>query len=173
MKRCVIAFSLITLFTISACGQKNGSLEKGSLRGLPGVNVYISGLNSDIEQEGLTKEQIQTDVEVRLRKAGIRVLSFEETRKSTSKPILMIQILTLRSKALSELLGASVYSYSISIELNQTANLKRFPDNEFLVITWSDNAVGMTTAKSLRTIRDGVGDYVDKFINDFLTVNPK
>ena len=173
MRRIVIAFSIITLLTASAYGQKNGELEKATLRGLPGVNVFVNGLGTDIEQEGLTKEQIQTDVELRLRKAGIRVLTVEEVRNTEIKPVLMISVLTFRSKALSDFLGGSVYSYSINIELNQTASLKRAADQQYLVITWSDNAVGMTTSKALRTIRDGVGDYVDKFINDYLAANHK
>ncbi|MER3447850.1 MAG: hypothetical protein C4291_13930 [Candidatus Dadabacteria bacterium] len=49
-----------------------------SLRGLHGVRVLLTDLNSDAKQEGLIKSELQTDVELRLRKAGIRVLTGED-----------------------------------------------------------------------------------------------
>src|SRR5437879_13447851 len=48
---------------------------RATLRGLEGVWVVVEGLGPDVEQAGLTKQQLQTDVELWLRKAGIPVLT--------------------------------------------------------------------------------------------------
>src|ERR1051325_9720100 len=45
------------------------------LRGLQGVYVEIESLDPDAEKDGLTKDRLQTDVELRLRQADIQVLT--------------------------------------------------------------------------------------------------
>ncbi|MEK6279495.1 MAG: hypothetical protein AABN95_04000 [Acidobacteriota bacterium] len=135
--------------------------------------VVTEGLSAEIQKDGLTEEQLQTDVEVRLRRAGIRVLTLDEVKDSSIKPALVITVTALKSDALSKLLEGNIYCYSISLELKQAASLPRMPSNIFLVTTWNDAAIGFATVKSVRAIREGLGDYVDKFANDFLTVNPK
>src|SRR6266568_935609 len=83
-------------------------------------------------------------------------------------------LLASQSEPLTKLLGEHVYSFSIQVDFKQTATLYRSTENKvFLVTTWSDSAVGMTSKRNIRTIREGIGDYVDKFINDYLAANPK
>jgi hypothetical protein len=52
--------------------------EHKALRGLKGVHVLVEKLDPDAERLGLTTAQIQADVELRLRKGGVRVLTEEE-----------------------------------------------------------------------------------------------
>jgi hypothetical protein len=169
-------FSILVLLlgvSLSVFGQRNGPLERKSLRGLPGVYVNVGSLAPDIEAEGLTKERLQTDIEIRLRKAGIRVFSLEEARALPSTPTLNVEVPSQQLAALTKALGGTLFSISVLVELHQAASLERFPNTKFLVITWSDRAVGFATGKNIRALRDQVGDYIDKFINDFLSVNPK
>ena len=49
-----------------------------TLRGLKGFSVIIEELRDDITQAGLTHSILKTDVELKLRKAGIRVLPEDE-----------------------------------------------------------------------------------------------
>jgi hypothetical protein len=173
MKKMVVGLAFFALTVTSALGQSEKVRMRETLRGLPGVHVVIEELGADIKKDGLTEEQLQTDVEVRLRRAGIRVLTLDEVKNSSIKPALVITITALKSDVLSKLLEGNIYCFSVSIELKQVASLARMPSNVFLVTTWNDGAVGFATAKNVRTIRDGLGDYVDKFANEFLTVNPK
>lgn len=173
MKKLLLALTFSFLSTMTVLGQSDDVRERATLRGLPGVFVFIDTVKGDLEKDGLTEQQLQTDVEVRLRKAGIRVLTVEEVRESESKPALVVSVIALKSDPLSKLLESNSYSFLISIELKQAASLQRMPANKFSVTTWSDKALGYTTAKNIRVIRDGLGDYVDRFINAYLTVNPK
>src|SRR5438132_6072831 len=47
--------------------------SRETLRGVQGVYGVIEDMKPDIERAGLTTQQLQTDVEVQLRKVGIRV----------------------------------------------------------------------------------------------------
>jgi hypothetical protein len=173
MKKMIVALGFFALCATTVLGQSEEVRKRETLRGLPGVYVVIEALGADIKKDGLTQEQLQTDVEVRLRRAGIRVLTLDEVKESSIKPSLLVEVTALKSDALSKLLEGNVYCFSISIELKQVATLGRMPSNVFLVTTWNDRAIGFATVKNVRTIRDGLGDYIDKFVNDFLTVNPK
>jgi hypothetical protein len=150
--------------------------KRESLKGLSGVYVFLN-LTEDspsLEKDGLTETQIRTDVEIRLRKAGIRVITIEEAKELPRRPVFSITILASKSEALTKVLGESIYAFTILIEFKQAATLYHSTDDKvFLVTTWSDSAVGMTTKRNVRTIREGIGDYVDKFINDYLAANPK
>jgi hypothetical protein len=53
-----------------------------SLRGLHGVYVLVEDLRPEVEQAGLTVAMIRTDAELKLRLAGIRVLTQGGTRAS-------------------------------------------------------------------------------------------
>ena len=173
MKTFFVALTLSILSATTAFAQSEEIRQRETLRGLPGVFVLLEGLGADIKRDGLTEEQLRTDVEIRLRRAGIRVLTEREAKESPMKPLLLITVKSLKSDPLSKLLEANIYSFGFFIELRQAASLARMPPNEFLVTTWNDGAIGFATAKNLRVIRDGLGDYVDKFANAFLTVNPK
>ena len=48
--------------------------EDETLRGLKAVNVTVEDLGSEAEQGGLDRRMIKTDVELRLRKAGITIM---------------------------------------------------------------------------------------------------
>ena len=83
MKRMLFVMVLVAVATGYSRAQSNDPLERETLKGLSGVNVFVN-LTEDrpsLESDGLTKSQIQTDIEIRLRKAGIRVLTLEETKE--------------------------------------------------------------------------------------------
>lgn len=176
MKKALLAVGCILLIPLCVYGQSNDPLERESLRGLSGIHVYIniSEGSPNLDRDGLTKSQIQTDIEIRLRKAGIKVLSLEELKQLPRRPTLVIQILASKNDALSKALEENIYSFSIQVDCKQTATLFDSTNNKvYLVTTWSYSGVGMAPKRHLRTIREGVGDYVDRFINDFLAANPK
>src|SRR4030042_2259715 len=52
-----------------------------ALRGIKGLLVVVEKINPEIEKDGLTENQNQTDVELKLRMAGLNVLTSEERKK--------------------------------------------------------------------------------------------
>jgi hypothetical protein len=132
-----------------------------TLRGINALNVVVEGLNPDAIRDGLAADQLKTDVELHLRKAGITV-------SESALPYLYVQVTLVRGTA-----NQSQYAYSCRISLEQPVTVKA---NEILVLasTWSRGTVGMVGSQRMsRVVRDEVADEVDEFANDFLSVNPK
>ncbi len=141
--------------------------EVKSLRGLRGVSVIIENLGSAEEKIGLTRSQLQTDVEVELRKAGIPVLTDDKRRNTPGKPYLYVNLNTYVS-------DIKLYAVNLDIALMQMVDLRRDGSIGLFATTWSTSFVGSVGKSYFRQdIRERVRDYVNAFINDYLTVNPK
>ena len=172
---CCLAL-LLTLFSTNICAQAQDTsdqAERISLRGLPGVYLYVSDLDADIEGSGLSRDQLQTDVEAKLRKAGIRVLTQEERRQTPSMPALLVVLNSQKVKQAPAAGGDDLYSYSCSIELRQMVSLKGRPSISTLATTWSTGGIGFTEASNIRRVRDAISYDIDEFIRAYRAVNPK
>ena len=136
--------------------------DRETLKNLKGVHVHVQDLNQDIEQAGLSKNQIRTDVELKLRLAGIKVLTLLEHYEGKGAPYLHIYLDSHKTEK-----GGFVYSLSFGII--QEVRLVR--NNTITdAITWSISGVGYN---NIEGIRAHIKDRADKFINDYLSVNPK
>ncbi len=137
-----------------------------NLVGLKGVYV-MAALESpkpkEIELLGLTEDQIQKDVELRLRKSGIKVLTDKEWATTLGTPSLMV--------SLSAFTYLSLCVYSIQVSLFEAVTLARGGQTSASV--WEADYIGMVGTKNIRTVRDNIGDKIDEFINDYLAANPK
>jgi hypothetical protein len=141
------------------------SRETASLRKLAGVRLVIENLDQDTKTI-LSERQIQTDIELRLRRNGIRLLSEEEWLKSPGSPYLYLNLDVL----LNERTG--VFSYSYRLELNQTVLLERDSQFRMLSTTWQKTNMGYAgSTVAASAIREAIGDTVDRFCNDFLAAN--
>jgi hypothetical protein len=139
-----------------------------TLTGLKGVWVFV-GVNSGAEGAGVTKDQLRTDVELRLRRNGIKVLTMDEARGTPGAPFFYMQV-DIRK------ISRNLYCYYIDVQLSQIAILHR--DAILPIINW-DSTTRVTTygssffgvANSIKEIRERVEDGVNIFSNDFLSVN--
>ena len=137
--------------------------------GLTGVYVLVEHVADEAQRDGLDTLQVRTDVEVKLRQAGIRVLSKEEWLSTAGLPYLYVDISTTKNP-----LG--VYAFSVRVELNQSVTLVRPASQQRLLLaaTWSTpGAIGTVGSKKLTALRDEVRDLTDQFINAYLAANPK
>jgi len=159
----VLALLLVVLVksSVSASGDKN------TLKGLKGVNVLIEDMTNDAIKAGLTVKQIQTDVEVKLRIAGIRVLTKEESIKTLGRPYLYVN-LNIRKTS-----NTSLYHANLEIQLIQNVLLERDQSMSCSAATWSISGVASGGKDKIQTVRDFIKDNMDEFINDYLAVNPK
>ena len=138
--------------------------EIESLRGLKGFYVQALELSANLEGVGLTREQIQTDVELKLRLAGIKVVSKEEMFKIPGFPSLYIIVAAA---------GTETFGLAVRLELKQVATLNRNSKIEVYPVTWSKWIIGIGSKNHVTSIRDQVKNLTDSFINNYLSVNPK
>jgi len=134
--------------------------SRQSLKGIKSIAVVIGPLDSDELTEGLTVDQLQTDVELRLRKAGVSVV--------TSGPTVVLLVDTNFLKNAN----TGLYAYYCEVKVLQ---LVTAPNATSLVApTWSKSILIMVGSANLSSsVRGRVGDLVDKFLNAYLSVNPK
>ena len=66
--------------------------KRDTLRGLREVSVLVEYLPDDVEREGLSREHLKRDIEVRLQQAGLRVLTISEIAKSPGAPYLYVAV---------------------------------------------------------------------------------
>jgi hypothetical protein len=143
-----------------------------SLKGLKGVEVLIEELSPDLENFNLTMIQIQTEVEAKLRTAGIEILSKEENERvqPLSKPYLYIKISSHKPAARRELIA-----FNVGIGLNQQVVRRSHYSGKqcFYSPTWYTSNVGTAGRKNITDIIDVVKEVTEKFISAYLNANPK
>lgn len=146
--------------------------DRNSLKDLPGVRVVVERFRSAAEQAGYDIRIFQTDVELKLRMAGIKVFESKDSRP----PWLYLNVNTLHR----EIDGQR--AYSCELELFQVAYLRSqlrsdpesASENALAASTvWASTwASGLLGFGSVANARDAVKNLVDEFINDWLAVNP-
>ena len=142
--------------------------KRDTLRGLREISVLVEYLPDDVEREGLSREQLNSSIEGRLRQAGLRVLTISEIAKSPGAPYLYVAVYPITGPSVN------LNAYAIGLTLKQLVQLSRNPTTEFFATTWEGPAPpGSLTAPRVLDIRSSIADAVERFIIDYLAVNPK
>ena len=163
----VLLLSLMVMMPPLASADSSDAYAHPTLHGLQGVGVVVERLDPDAERDGLTQEQIWTEVGLRLRTAGIRVLTREEWLKTPGLPYLYVRVATRKTPH-------DFYAIAIHVELWQAVLLVRDPTSATIAPTWKTKGmIGSVGADRIRTIREAVGGDVDEFIKDYLAMNPR
>lgn len=155
----IAALVLVKLGSFASASRND--LSRSTLRGLNGIGLEIRGVSSEIEKDGLTKDQIQSDVELKLRIAGIKVLSQKEWREEEGRPYLYVS-LTIKK------LGDEFYVCSLALSLCQHVILWRNSSTHALFPTWS---TGELCCGPLGFIRNRIKTLMNVFLHDYLAVN--
>lgn len=136
-----------------------------TLRALPGVYFVVEELGADVETDGLTTLQIQQDVELKLRRAGIRVISEPEWAGMPGKPFLYVRVSTVKD--------GSRYAFHLQVELFQRVRLERYQEiAPVQVPTWgAQEEIGVIDAGRVQDLRTYLADQLDQFIQAYLVVN--
>jgi hypothetical protein len=147
----------------ASAGAADSQIERASLTGLTTISVVVEALAPVAEKNGLTTAALQTDVERRLRQAGINVTPDADA-------YLYVHITVADP-------GPSLpLPYSVDVSLMQEVTLPRGLKTRtpLQCPTWSLNRLGMSSADRVRTpVTDRVTEFVDQFIRAFQSVNPK
>jgi len=160
MKHFLFAIAVLLMCAASAAAQM--SIGKESLKGLPAVRVIVEDFDSQMVDFGLNKSQLQQDVELRLRKAGIKVVP----QDNEFAPFIDVAI------AGAKVPRTNAAVYAVNVDLFQPVTLQRDPAMKLNAQTWSATlAVGYTI--SVSTVRNTLADAIDAFINDYLSQNTR
>ena len=163
-----LAMASLFLFILAAPAWPLDTPEaRSTLKGIKAMRVEIEPLPSDLERLGLTHDQIQTDVELRLRQSGITL----SDPLDTATPLLWV---ALNSQHQTD---SPVVGFSIKVEFIQFVRLSRDRSIRAPAPTWSVDGVGTADTSPPETtrteIRGLLRDFVDRFINAYLEQNPK
>lgn len=152
--------------SIAPATASDSEIDRASLKGLQGVFVLIEDLNPPEEQAGLKTVDIQADAEQQLKAAGIPLLSKTQNIDTPGMPTLYISVSVASSTA------TDVWPFSIDVNLEQQATLKRNPDTFVpTAITWHVGSIGAVEKSNIRSVRDRVKEQVAKFVNAYFKVN--
>ncbi len=152
--------------SIVPAGASDSEIDRASLKGLQGVFVLVEDLNPPEEQAGLKTADIQADVEQELKAAGIPLLSKTQNIDTPGMPTLYISVSVASSTA------TDVWPFSVDVNLEQQATLKRSPDTFVpTAVTWHVGSIGAVEKVNIRSVRDRVNEQVAKFVNAYFKVN--
>ncbi len=141
--------------------------KRDTLRGLREVSVLVEYLPDDVEREGLSREHLKRDIEVRLQQAGLRVLAISEIAKSPGAPYLYVAVYPITGPSVN------LNAYAIGLTLKQLVQLSRNPTTEFFATTWEGPAPpSLLSAPRVLDIRTRISDAIGRFIIDYQAVNP-
>jgi hypothetical protein len=142
-------------------------LGRQSLQGLEGVNIIVRKLPAEIESKGLTKESIQHDVQSKLDRAKIKVLSAGEALSTAGAPSLDLDVRISELRHPSE--KVSGYIYTIGVTLTQAVILGRDPKISLHADTWKLEDYGQ--ASKLDEIRSKIKEMIDRFVSSYQAAN--
>ena len=167
----VIAFLLI-FFTLPGLAE-DSEPSRRTLIGLQGVQVIVEELQPNILRQdkylhkaGLSKVQLQKDIESKLKAAGIKVLSPDAWSKTPGRPVLYVNVNTHESEKYW-------FAYDIKLELRQVVSLEARPEIKTLANTWGINMTGVVNIGTFNIVRDNVGALVERFVQAYRVMNRK
>ncbi len=168
MKKSWVGVLALLVSLVSGALAQEIATQRATLSGLTGFEVVVEELTLGAEQDKLTRSTLQSDVEQKLRDAGIRVLTSTERLAMPGSPYLYLRIGTVRNRV-------GIYGYHIALELRQLVRLTRDPSITSWAATWaSGGIVGTIGADGLSSaVRDGVRDEIELFLSAYMAANPK
>src|SRR4029077_15389637 len=128
-------------------------ISRESLKGIQTVSVVIEDLDEDAKKVGLTEDNIRTDVELKLRLAGLNIAGQNSTVPGNTYLYVNVKVLP-------------PFAANVTVELNQSVLLQRNGDLVIGSTTWELSG-GLTNPTSER-IRNLVKALADRFLNAWL-----
>jgi hypothetical protein len=136
---------------------------------LRGAYVTVHYTGKVRPEAGLTEALIASEVSLRLRIAGLNVLTEEEWRKTAGKPYLFVNII---DTGIPGTKGAEIGQvFTCSLDLMQEASLTRSRETNVDVCTWSRGATLVIPSNDLGQVRVLVGDLASEFTSAVAAAN--
>jgi hypothetical protein len=161
----LLSVALLLLPTTQSGRAADSEFERKTLVGLKSVEVLIEDLSADAKRIGLSESALRTDIELKLRPAGIMVVDRAEASQGYATLFINLNVVA----------GSEPWGFNMSFQLKQAARLIRDPSMAHLsVTTWSLATTGTVGSQRLaEVVRDTAKELADGFVNAYLAANPK
>ena len=162
-----IFFILAGLTAVNTAYSQTGATRSQTLAGIEGIAVSGEEVDSEAVKDGLNKSGLVTQTIQDLKKAGVKVLTDQQLNSAPGRPTLVISVNTLKH-------AGGVYSYTVSLSLDQIVTLERDPAIRGAAPTWSVLATGACLPEELNAdVRAYVKQLVEQFVKDYNLANPQ
>jgi hypothetical protein len=135
------------------------------------VDLILEAINKEAQTEGLTEEAVQTDIELKLRLAGIEAGAFPPAENLRDNiPTLDVSVNIVKQ------LPSHLYLFGIEVQLHESEQFSSVRNPHLKiggVITWQKSIYGTVGENNLQRVREIIKDRIDLFCNDYLKANPK
>lgn len=170
MYRVIRSFALLLVFTSALGIQAADSFAQSpggkTLAGITGVAVSGEDVSPEAAQDGLNKAALVTDTIQFLKSSGVKVLTDQQLNSAPGRPTVIISVNTLKH-------AGGVYSYTVSLSLDQIVTLERDPAIRGSAPTWFVLATGACLPEELNTdVRAYVRQLAQQFVTDYNIANP-
>ena len=160
-----MALFLVAIGVADANAQMFIPVGAPTLTALPGVELIVDPVPSDLERHGVTSEAVRADVERRLRGAGIAIYPSQAANPSPAKAYLSVALDALA------LPGDSGYALSVHVQLRQTLRSPVTNSNIVNAMTWGLHNILAVPDSELPAIRAEIVAFVDQFAEDWASVH--
>jgi hypothetical protein len=168
MKTAMLGTILLTSLLFATTATADNETQRKTLAGFRGIYVSVESIDPEVERAGLSESAIQTDAELKLRLAGITVLTREQWLRTPGNPWLYLNVNVHKDQLLD------LYMFCIHLQFEQEVTLTSATRTMISAPTWQARGIlGVVGIARLSVIRDDVRDMVDEFINAYLAANPK
>lgn len=161
----ILRFAVLALAPSALGAQESGASANVALRGVAAMMVVADSLPDGAAKAGLFASQLQTDVELRLREAGIAILP---ASSAPGSPVLFVQASLTPGES-------GLIAYTAHMTFGEAVRLMRVPTILTFGTTWEGPRVlGYASAEHVaEQVRKAVNDQVSAFLNAWLAVNPR
>ena len=168
MRSRVLSFVLSLMLVLFCAGHASAqmfvSTGRDTLRGLPGVEILVEDVPSELRQRELATDTLRAAVEQRLRAGGITVYGDQAANPSTAKAYLYVQLTALP-------LPGGVHAASIQVHVRQTVRSSVTESNIVNAMTWDVHTIAAVKAGEGALLRDLVLEMVAQFVADWRAVH--
>jgi hypothetical protein len=163
MKRTILAVTFFLATSSTAWAQFAPGNE--NLRGLAGVRLIVmfdgptrAEAFDEVKRPGVLK-MFEDDAKAKLESAGI---PFSPSKFADNHGYARLIVLAKLNQA---------NGFETEVKLLQRVRLTRDPSIQFDAVTWSLRGVGNKV--EILIVRSQIGDLIDRFTEDYLSVNPR
>jgi hypothetical protein len=157
---------ILALIPMAASGLDTKA-SRQSLKGLTGFAVEVEDVGAKTKTMGVDPAKIKSSVEAKVKAAGIKILSAEESLKAPGAPHLSVNLDSIVGKD-------GTVSFELTLAVLQGCTLARDPAMKIpACITWSRGKVGRANDKVGAFIDTQIASEVDSFLKAYAEANPK